>query len=312
MGTPAFSATILESLLAWDGCEVVGVFTQPDRPSGRGRRLCQSDVKKLALARDIPVFQPVNFKDPESVAMLRDLKPDVATVAAYGLILPKIVLEIPRCGCVNVHASLLPKYRGAAPIQRAILDGERVTGVTIMQMNEGLDTGDMMLQRAVGIGIDDTAASLHDQLAAEGGELLVDALKRVADNTMAPIPQNDALSSYAAKLDKEEGRIDWNQPCWDAHNRIRAMHPWPGAFFFLDAGEGGKPFRVSIFPGEAGDALEGDVKPGTLLGLQDGKLAIACADKAYLVPMLRPECKKAMDAKSFYNGYLTRQDLLCE
>ncbi|MCA1945048.1 MAG: methionyl-tRNA formyltransferase [Desulfovibrio sp.] len=305
MGTPGFAATVLESILSWPQGEVVGVFTQPDRPAGRGGKMRPPEVKQLALARGLPVFQPLTFKGEDNVRLVTDLAPDVAVVAAYGLILPQAVLDAPRYGCLNVHASLLPKYRGAAPIQRAILDGELSTGITIMQMDAGLDTGAICLQQTLIIGYHDTAATLHDELAAMGGTLLVKALERLEQGTLPRIPQNNDRATYAPKLRKEEGEIFWNQPAMAIHNRIRAMHPWPGPYTFWHPSDG-EVIRLSLTPGVVGDALSEPVAPGTVLGLTDDQLAVACADKAYLLPSLCPAGRCSMDARAFINGYLSR------
>lgn len=316
MGTPAFAATILETLMRWEGGEVVGVFTQPDRPAGRGRKLRPSQVKQLAQARRLPVFQPEKLKSPEDQALVADLQPDVAVVAAYGLILPQAVLDIPRLGCVNVHASLLPKHRGAAPIQRSILAGDVTTGITIMQMEAGLDTGPMLSQRALGIGLEDSAATLHDQLADMGGKLLVETLEALEAGVVKPILQDDAKASYAAKLQKDEGFVTGEAGVLEVHNRVRAMYPWPGAFMRWqpetspDGSHEGEPMKVGLAPGEIGppiDAIEGVTpEPGQLIYLCDHGLALACTDRYYLLSQLTPENKKPMDARSFYNGYMNR------
>lgn len=313
MGTPGFAAAILQALLDWDGGEVVAVYSQPDRPCGRGQVCKACEVKELALERGLPVRQPEHFKDPATVAELAALAPDVLVVAAYGLILPKKVLAVPRLMPVNVHASLLPKHRGAAPIQRAILDGEAVTGSTIMRMEPGMDTGAILLQRAMGIDINDTAQSLHDDLARQGGTLLVEALERLKTGALTPIPQDEARATYAPKLSKDDGHIDFRTTAREVHNRARAMFPWPGAFFFWN--KDGKRLRVGMEPGREGDAVPDDAKPGDFLGLRPGPdgeaLAIACADKAYLVSHLRPAGKNRMDACAFYCGYLQGDEAAC-
>lgn len=307
MGTPDFAATILEALLRFGGGEVVGVYTQPDRPAGRGKKVRFSPVKNLAVARRLPVFQPVNFKSQETLDELASLEPDVCVVAAYGLILPQSVLDIPRHGCLNAHASLLPKYRGAAPIQRAIIDGERVTGMTIMQMNAGMDTGDILLQRALGIGIDDTAATLHDELAMMGGDLIVETLSKLKEGGLTPIPQDEPKATYAPKLTKKDGEVDWNQPAETIHNLIRGVHPWPGAYFMWGGIDPENPIRLTVLPGTPGP-FHGEQRPepGAIVGLVDDKLAVACADRLYLTPNLCPEGRCLMDAKAFCNGYLNR------
>jgi methionyl-tRNA formyltransferase len=239
-GTPEFAAESLKALLQQGEHEVVAVYTQPDRPAGRGRELKASPVKELALARRIPVYQPVNFKDPDTVAELEALHPDLMVVAAYGLILPKSVLAIPRLGCLNVHASLLPRWRGAAPIQRAILAGDRETGITIMQMEEGLDTGPMRYRVSCPISPNDTGASLHDRLALLGGEALVAALELLQEDALPSEAQSGAEATYAAKLNKEEARLDWTRPASELACAVRAYNPVPIAFTTL----GGQPVRI--------------------------------------------------------------------
>jgi methionyl-tRNA formyltransferase len=304
MGTPDFAAASLAALAAYPGCEVAGVYTQPDRPCGRGRECKPSPVKKLALERGFPVFQPVNFKSQEDIAALAALEPDVLAVAAYGLILPQAVLDIPRIAPLNVHASLLPRYRGAAPIQAAILNGDFVTGITIMRMEAGLDTGPMLLQRSLRIGHDEHAGDIHDQLAELGGMLLVETLERLGSGRIAEMPQDDALASYAPKLTKDDGRIDWTRPAQEVHNRIRAMHPWPGAFFTWEGGR--RPVRLTVMPGSIGRELAEGEEPGRIIGHEEaeGRLAIACADKVYLTPGVKPEGKKLLGAEEFCCGYL--------
>lgn len=304
MGTPEFARQSLEALHNWDGCDIIGVYTQPDRPCGRGRQCKPSDVKRYALEQGLVVYQPVNFKDEDAVKELTALKPDLLVVAAYGLILPQEVLDIPRLGAMNVHASLLPKYRGAAPIQRAIMGGDAATGITIMQMDAGLDTGDILLARSLAIGMNDTAEILHDELADLGGRMIVEALERMAEGRLLRIQQDDDRATYAAKLEKSEGEIHWDQPAQDIHDRVRAMHPWPGAYFTWER-EDATPLRLVLTPGEVGFKLpEPAPAPGTFIGICEGKLAIACADKTYLVPSIKPSGKKLMDAEAFACGYL--------
>lgn len=310
MGTPDFAATVLARILDWDGYHVAAVYCQPDRPCGRGQICKAPPVKELALKHGLSVMQPVNFKAQTDVDALAALKPDVLVVAAYGLILPQAVLDIPRLGPINVHASLLPEYRGAAPIQRAIMDGRPVTGITIMRMEAGLDTGDILLQRSLAIGIEDTAQTLHDQLADLGGRLLVEALEKMDAGRLVRIPQDNDRATYAAKLSKEEGRIDWNQPAITVHNRIRGLFPWPGSWFEW-SGAADKPLRLVIYPGRIGEPLPPDAKPGDILGLEDDALLVACADRAYAVPRLKPACCKALSGREFYCGYLSRAGAVC-
>lgn len=306
MGTPAFAAQSLRHLVAWDGCEVVGVYTQPDRPAGRGQQQRPSAVKVLALEHNLPVFQPTNFRQQADVDALYALQADVLVVAAYGLILPQSVLDAAPMGAINVHGSLLPRYRGAAPIQRAVMNGDAVTGITIMQVVEALDAGPMLMQRALGIGVDDTSAILHDELAELGGSLLVTTLARMVAGTITPMPQDEALVTYAAKLTKTDGLINWNRPATEVHAHIRGVTPWPSAYCTLEM-VGRKPMRVTMNPGRIGEELsvaypEG-IEPGTLVGLVGGALAFACSDRLYLVPTLRPADKKPMDANAFWCGY---------
>lgn len=306
MGTPDFAAESLKALLKSDICEVIAVYTQPDRPCGRGQNCKPGPVKLLALENDIDVYQPANFKNREDIDQLAALRPDFLAVAAYGLILPQAVLDIPKYAPLNVHGSLLPKYRGAAPIHRAVQNGDKATGITIMRMEAGMDTGPMLLQRAVGIGIDQTTEDIHDELAQLGGEMLVETISRFPEGKLAVIPQDDSQATYAAKLTKNEGLIDWDRPVEEVHNHIRAMHPWPGAYFFW-TGPKGEKIRLTVMPGKAGEeeALAAD-EPGDILGVKDGYLEIACQDKVYLTPKVKPQGKKALDAVQFQCGYLVR------
>lgn len=305
MGTPDFAAVALKQLIAWGQCDIVGVYSQPDRPCGRGQVCTPPAVKIAALEAQLPVFQPINFKGPTDVAQLAALAPDLLLVAAYGLILPQAVLDIPRLGAINIHASLLPEYRGAAPIQRAIMDGRHVTGITIMRMEAGLDTGDILLQRSLAIGVEDTAQTLHDELATMGGRLLVDALEKMPQGRLVRIPQDNARATHAAKLSKEEGRIDWNQPALTVHNRIRGLFPWPGSWFDWD-GMPGKTLRLTVHPGTIGEARSQDARPGDIIGVSDDNVLIACADRLYAAPIIKPAGGKPLKGREFYCGYLSR------
>ena len=321
MGTPAFAATILERLLPAGFLDVVAVYTQPDRPAGRGKQLSRPPVKELAERHGIAVEQPLDFKKtPEgdaAVAALAAYAPDVLLVAAYGLILPQRVLDIPRLMPLNVHASLLPKYRGAAPIQRAIMQGEAVTGVTIMRMEAGLDTGPILLQRAVGIGINDTSATLHDELAREGAVLLLMALQRLAAGRVQEIPQESARATHAPKLSKEEGLLDFSLSARALHAHTRGVTPWPGASLVL-CREGQPDLDVQVEPGvfplteemvqsaTAGDEKEpqGACSCARLVGQAEGALLLSCGDGAYAFTSFKPSGRKRMDAAAFYNGYI--------
>jgi methionyl-tRNA formyltransferase len=309
MGTPAFSAAILKALSGWEGGIIAGVYTQPDKGAGRGMKITPSPVKVLAQSLDLPVFQPVNFKDDGSRAQLVALAPDILAVAAYGLILPQAVLDIPRIAPLNVHASLLPLYRGAAPIQRAIMDGRQITGITIMRMQARLDAGPVVHQRAMGIGFDETASDLHDQLANFGGQLLLDVLEDCRKNVanLPGMPQDDSLATYAPKLEKKDGKIDWRLSALGVHALMRGVSPWPGAQAVF-AGSGAKALPVLLMPGKIGEPVDKGIMPGAVRGLEDGHLAVACRDAWYLTPQLQPQGRKWMDAVSFWNGYALRDD----
>lgn len=308
MGTPDLAATVLDRVLAWDGGKVVAVYSQPDRPSGRGMALKAPPVKELAQLHGLPVLQPLNFTRDEDVAVLRSFRPDYLLVAAYGLILPRRVLDVPSRMPLNVHTSLLPRYRGAAPIQRAIMDGNTETGVTVMRMETGLDTGPVVLQERVAIGPDDTAEDLHDILAERGGKLLVMALEGLEAGNLRVHPQDEENASYAAKLQKADGRLDFSRTGAEIHALRRGVTPWPGAFATLEQ-DGSEPLDVKILngkpysgplPPEAAALPPGSVLPG----LVENALAVTCAGGVYLVTCLRPAGRKAMDAAAFRNGYL--------
>lgn len=309
MGTPDLAATVLSHVLNWRGGRVLAVYCQPDRPSGRGMQYKSPPVKLLAERHGLPVRQPRNFKSDEDVAALRDLAPDYLLVAAYGLILPQRVLDIPAKAALNVHTSLLPRHRGAAPIQRAIMNGDAETGVTIMRMEAGLDTGPMVLQRKTPIGPDDTAARMHDVLAAMGGEALLEALQGLEAGKLTFTPQEDENASYAAKLEKGEGLLDFSRPVAEIYARARALTPWPGAFAWLFR-EKGEPLAVTFLDAlpasaEQRAAISPPGAPGDIFPrLVENRLAVTCGDGAYLVTSLKPAGRKAMDAAAFVNGYL--------
>jgi len=312
MGTPDFAAAVLAEVLAAGVFNVAGVYCQPDRPCGRGHKCAPSPSKILALQHGLPVYQPLNFKEPEAVVQLASLQPDVLLVAAYGLILPQCVLDIPRLGPWNVHASLLPRYRGAAPIQRAILDGETQTGITIMRMEAGLDTGPMLLKQSLPIGPDETAGALHDRLASLGGDMAVEALGLLADGPVATTPQDGSQASYAQKILKEDTFIHWDNPVSLVHNHIRAMSPRPGASFSLSVpGETpglNRQIRLQALPGVPRQGEARQTPSGRILGLSGGMLSIACADGIYLIPSVKPEGRQWMDAAAFCCGYLNKID----
>ena len=292
MGTPEFAAAILTGLIA-AGHRVRSVYTQPPRPAGRGHRLQPSPVQALAEREGLAVRCPTSLRGPEAQAEFTALGVDAAVVAAYGLILPAPVLQAPRLGCLNVHASLLPRWRGAAPIQRAILAGDRETGVTIMQMDEGLDTGPMLLRQAVPIGPDTTAGALTEQLVDLGSGLILAALDGVARGTLAARPQPEEGVTYAAKLGREEAWLDWRQPAAVLERQVRAFDPWPGAYF-LGRGE-----RIRILQAEALPAGAA-APPGTII---DDHLTIACSQGALRPLILQRSGRGSLDAAAFLRGF---------
>ena len=293
MGTPDIAATCLKKILS-DGFEVVGVYTQPDRPKGRGMKMVASPVKELALAHDIPVFQPENFRADEDVQALRDLKPDVCAVVAYGRILPQRVLDIPTKGCVNIHASLLPQYRGSAPYQWAVLDGLKETGVTAQHMALQMDAGDVIDVAKTPIGENETAGELLDRLAVLGADLLSRTLSRFNEGDVKGTPQNENDVSFAPMLDKSMCPIDWHKTARQVHNQVRGLHPWPVATMELK----GQKFKV-----HATAVVDGKGEPGEILGLTKTGLVIACGEGAIEVRSLQAEGGKRMAAPDYFRGH---------
>lgn len=294
MGTPDIAATCLKKILA-DGFEVVGVYTQPDRPKGRGMKLVASPVKEVALAAGIPVFQPETFREEETVEALRELKPDICAVVAYGRILPQKVLDVPTFGCINIHASVLPKYRGSAPYQWAVLDGLPETGVTAMYLCREMDAGDIIDVSKTPIGENETAGELLDRLAVLGAELLSKTLSRFEKEGKVPgIPQNPDAVSYAPMLDKTMCPIDWNKTAQQVHNHVRGLHPWPVATMVLQ----GKTFKVHDTR-----VVSGSGTPGQILGLTKTGLVIACGEGAVEVTSLQAEGGKRMAAPDYFRGH---------
>ena len=294
MGTPDIAATCLKKILD-DGFEVVGVYTQPDRPKGRGMKLVASPVKEVALAAGIPVYQPENFREEETVEQLRALKPDICAVVAYGRILPQKVLDVPTFGCINIHASLLPKYRGSAPYQWAVLDGLQETGVTAMYLCREMDAGDIIDVSKTPIGENETAGELLDRLAVLGAELLSKTLSRFEKEGKLPAaPQNPDEVCYAPMLDKSMCPIDWNQTAVQVHNHVRGLHPWPVATFVLQ----GKTFKVHDTR-----VVSGSGTPGQILGLTKTGLTIACGEGAVEITSLQAEGGKRMAAPDYFRGH---------
>jgi methionyl-tRNA formyltransferase len=292
-GTPEFSVPPLVALLG-SGHAVVGVYTQPDRPAGRGRQLAASPVKALALAHGVPVHQPTSFKSADEVRALEEQGADLMVVVAYGLLLPQRVLDAPRLGCVNIHASLLPRWRGAAPIQRAVLAGDPETGITIMQMEAGLDTGPMLLVRRQPIAPDETGGSLHDKLSVLGAEALMAALPGIEAGTLAPQRQDDALATYARKLQKGEALIDWAAPALAIERQVRAFNPWPVAETRLD-GETLRIWRAQAIDGPGGAA-------GTVVATSRDGIDVATGDGRLRVLELQPPGRRVMSARDYLNS----------
>lgn len=295
MGTPAFAVPCLERLLQ-DGHEVVGVFTQPDKPKGRGYAMTPPPVKQAALKAHVPVFQPSSVKTEQALTQLRALAPELIVVVAYGKILPKAVLELPKYGCINVHASLLPRLRGAAPIQWAILRGDQKTGVTTMYMDVGLDTGDMLLKKEIEIGEDETAGELHDKLSELGAQLLSDTLYALQTGNLQRIQQQDSESTYAPMLDKSLCPIDWSKSAQEIHNQIRGLSPWPVAVTSLQ----GKRMKIhsSRLTGHASG-----LPCGTVTGADDA-IYVSCGDGMVLSLLcVQSEGGKRMTAADFLRGH---------
>ncbi len=292
MGTPAFAATILDGLIA-AGHRILAVYTQPPRPAGRGHRVQPSPVQLHAEERGLAVRYPANLRHEEEHVAFAELRADASVVAAYGLILPAMVLTAPRFGCLNVHASLLPRWRGAAPIQRALLAGDRLTGITIMQMEEGLDTGPILLQEEVPITRDATSAELSAELAALGSRLMLTALDGVAEGRLVPRPQPQSGITCAPKIRREEGRLDWRLGSVELERRVRALAPWPGAFFET-RGERIRVLTAIDLPGPAGG------RPGTVL---DDRLTISCGEGVLRLLRLQRPGRGALEASAFLRGF---------
>ena len=295
MGTPEFAVPSLKALVG-AGHEICGVFTQPDKPKNRGMKLQEPPVKEYALSIGLPVFQPAKVRDGEALGILQALNPDLIAVAAYGKILPVDILALPRLGCVNVHSSLLPKYRGAAPINWAILNGEDETGV-IMYMAEGMDTGDILTQAKTPIGLNENAAQLFVRLADIGAGLLVETVAALEAGKVSPVPQDSARASYAPMLSKEQSPLDWTRSARQLHNHVRGLYPWPSALMVLD-GIRCKVLQTAL-AGESGGKT-----PGTVLQADKKGLRVACGDgQALDILELQPNGKKAMSSPAFLLGH---------
>ena len=294
MGTPDLSVGTLEALID-AGHEVVLAVTQPDKPKGRGGKVLYTPVKEAALAHDIPVYQPTKIRDPECIEELRKYKADIMVVIAFGQILPKEILEMTPYGCVNVHASLLPAYRGAAPIQWAVINGDKVSGVTTMQMDEGLDTGDMLLKEEIVLDEKETGGSLHDKIADAGARLCIETLKALEQGTVTPVKQGESTTEYARMLDKRMGNISWEKPAEEIERLIRGLNPWPSAYTDWN----GKVMKIW-----QAEVCEGDTKevPGTVVKVEKDGFYVQTGKDLLKVTELQIPGKKKMDAGAFLRG----------
>jgi methionyl-tRNA formyltransferase len=294
-GTPDFAVPSLEGLIAEH--TVVGVVTQPDRPRGRGQRVTDSPVKAVARAHDLPVLQPTRLRDPETMAALSDLSPDLGVVAAYGKLIPREMLQLPRHGMINVHASLLPKYRGAAPVHRAVINGDEETGVTIMRMVVALDAGAMLTKVTRPIGADETSDVVERDLARLGVAPLLSVITQLAEGTVGEEPQDDSQSTYAARLTKEEGLIDWTLPAAAIHNRVRGLYPWPHAYTHSSGS------RLIVLKSQVEDGHTSEA-PGTLVSVEREHISVAAGQGTRLSLLeVQPEGRRAMAVRDFLAGH---------
>ncbi|MEI8351071.1 MAG: methionyl-tRNA formyltransferase [bacterium] len=298
MGSAGFACPCLERLLASSTDEVVAVVTQPDRPKGRNLEVSSCPVKKFLGDRQIPVLNPERVNTPESIERLQSFRPELIVVVAYGQLLKPALLALPPRGCVNVHGSLLPRYRGAAPIQWAIANGDAVSGVSTMFMDSGMDTGDVILKRELPIGVHDTGGTYHDKLSAAGAELLGETIELIRKGAALRIPQDHASATIAPKLRKVDGRLDWTRPARELHNHIRGFNPWPGTFCDLP-GNPGKTLKVTVSRIEPGSGA-----PGTLIEADGDGLLIQTSDQALRLLEVQPEGRKPMSGAAFLRGYL--------
>jgi methionyl-tRNA formyltransferase len=299
IGTGEIGVPTLQALLRSDEHQLAAIVTQPDKPVGRDQRIKPPPIKKALAGRKIPVLQPARIKDRHSIEEISALSPEVIVVMAYGQILPQGILETPRVACLNLHASLLPRHRGAAPIQAAIASGDSETGITVMYMDEGLDTGDILLQRKIDILPTDTAGSLHDRLAQIAPDALLESLQLLAREIAPRVPQNNAPATYAPKLNRDDGKIDWAEPAEAIERKVRAFNPWPGAFTTV-AAKSGKPRNLKIFSASIVD-LAGE--PGEILQTEERSLVIAASERALSLKEVQPEGKRRMTSAEFLRGF---------
>ena len=298
MGTPELAGVSLQALLRVPEFQIVAVVTQPDQPKGRGLKLQPSPIKEIALRENLPVLQPARARDEQFIQQLRELQSDLIAVAAYGQILPQSILDLPRFGCLNVHTSLLPKYRGASPIQRAVLNGDPESGVTIMKMDAGMDTGDMLTQEKTPILPEDNSQTLHDRLAQIGASLLVRTISSYVAGKIRPRPQPVEGVSLAPKIKKSDGQIDWTQPATAVWNRVRGMTPWPGVFTFLPGQP--QPTLLKIWRVEVAAASG---TPGEILGADKNGILVGCGQESLLVREVQREGGRRMTAQEFLAGH---------
>ena len=298
MGTPDFAVDSLAALVESSDHEIVAVITQPDRPKGRGQKVLMTPVKEYALEKNLVVLQPAKIRTPEFIEELKVLAPELIVVVAFGQFLPKEILELPKYGCINVHASLLPKYRGAAPIHYAVMNGEKESGVTIMRMDKGMDTGAMLAKVATYIGEDMTMGELHDELKVAGAHLLLEVIRGIEDGTIKDMPQNDAEATYASLLDKEIEKIEWSKSASEIHNKVRGLNPWPGAYTLLPDGRKLKIWQTRVMTKE-----NAGTKPGTVVAFSKEGFIVACGNGCLEVIEVQPESKKKMPADVYCNGY---------
>ena len=296
MGTPDFAVGSLAALSEWGKHEIVGVVTQPDRPKGRGNKMLMTPVKEYALSKGYEVYQPQKVKTPEFVQILRQMQPDLIVVAAFGQFLSQEILSMPQYGCINVHASLLPKYRGAAPIQYAIIKGETESGITIMQMDIGMDTGAMLDKVVVPIGENTTMGELHDELKIKGAELLLTVIDKIEAGTVVAVPQNNEEATYATLLDRSMERIDWSKSAQEVHNLIRGFNPAPSTFTSLPNGK-----NLKIWCSRLTDKTS-EAAPGTVVEVGKRSFCVACGSGVVEITEVQPESKKRMPAQVFING----------
>lgn len=302
MGTPDIAAIVLKTVLESKKHEILAVVTQPDKPKGRGHEMAFPPVKEVALEHNIPVLQPEKMKDPDFFSQLTQLKPDIILVVAYGRKLPLPILELPRFGCINVHASLLPKYRGAAPIQWAVINGETVSGVTIMHMAEGIDTGDMILTQKVELSKDETAGTLHDKLAAIGGPLLLSAMDAIETGRAPRIRQKEEDATYVTILEKTTGNMNFRQPADQLERLIRGLNPWPTAYTKLD-GKMLKIWKADVLDNDQLTKEERKELPGTVIRVEKDEIGVMTGDGILMIRELQMEGKRRMTVEEFLRGY---------